>query len=61
MLLSKNLLKLVMGLFLIILLVWKVLPLFELTVVDNNMEKNINANVYFYTENEEVYNSEVIP
>lgn len=55
-LVHKNFVKLAIALLLICLFIWKILPLFDLAVVDNNKKNNINANVYFYTENEEVYN-----
>lgn len=52
---NKKIKYLPFSLFIIYILIWIVLPAFRFELVTNNASNNINANTYFYTENEEVY------
>jgi|GEM_PF-5908286 hypothetical protein len=46
----KNYLLLVLNIFVISIVVFMILPNFNLKLINNNITKDIDANVYLYTE-----------
>lgn len=46
----RNVLLLVFNIYIIIFFIWGVLPNLNIGLVDNNIKKEIEANVYIYTE-----------